>query len=92
MGALLLVAGGPSGLPCAGLLPDVAAVVSTRRRGRGAVSAVAECACWHGDRVGKERETASFACMGKESVGLGGTSCTGDGGVVEVKGRDLGIK
>lgn len=56
------------------------------------MSAVAECACWHGDRVGKERETASFACLGKESVGLGGRSCTGDGGVVEVKGRDLGIK
>jgi len=83
---------GRAGFPAQVFFPDVAAVVSTRRRGRGAVSAVAECACWHGDRVGKERETASFACMGKESVGLGGTSCTGDGGVVEVKGRDLGIK
>lgn len=42
--------------------------------------------------MGKERETASFACMGKESVGLGGRSSTGDAGVVEEKGRDLEIK
>lgn len=83
---------GRAGFPPQVFFPDVAAVVSTRRRGRGDVSAVSGCACWHGDRVGKERETASFACMGKESVGLGGRSSTGDGGVVEGKGRDLGIK
>lgn len=78
--------------PAQVFFPDVAAVVSTRRRGHGAVAAVPGCACWYGVRVGKERETASFACMAKESVGLGGRSSTGDEGVVKGKGRDLGIK